>query len=367
MSWHSTTTRISYHDAFVDELYEDIGRLISGESADAQQVESRLRLLARTNSAATAAYWSSHQEGLGVPDTAYKANPPYLFPDEEPVRIFRTSNTTGTGTGRVAYSRRGMELMDMSILANAGRHIMRGLDEPAVIRLVPAEQAAPGMIMAHGMELIARRFGDPELSGCVVGSPGVDRPTLHDLLDRSVAEQRPVVLIGATSVFVNLCQSMQEERGRSWVLPSGSRLVDAGGHKRSRRVTVDEIRTMAAEVFGIDPDGHSNLFGMTELASQLYDGEDTPAGPSGERPRAAEAFVRAQVRSPGDLSLLESGVGLLEVVDLCVLDRPCAVLTGDWGLAGPGGAAVIGRVAQGRPRGCSLALDEITTERGTHV
>ncbi|MBZ4320473.1 LuxE/PaaK family acyltransferase [Streptomyces huiliensis] len=366
MSVPCTTRRIAYHDPFVDELYEDIGRLVGGESADAGEVESRLRLLARTNSAATAAYWAWYEDGVGIPDSAYKTSPPYLFPDREPVRTFRTSDTTGSGTGRVAYSPRGMDLMDLSIVANAERHIMRGLAEPAVIRLVPPEAAAPGMVMAHGMEVIARRFGDPRLSGSVLDGSGVDRLALRRLLGRAVVEERPVVLIGATSVFVNLCAALREE-GESWELPPGSRLVDAGGHKRSRQVTVDETRSMAAEVFGIRPGGHRNLFGMTELASQLYDGEDTAVGPAGERPRASEAFVRARVRSPEDLTLVDRGPGLLEVVDLCVLDRPCAVLTGDLALAGPAGAAVVGRVSRERRRGCSLALDEVAAERGAHV
>jgi hypothetical protein len=221
------------------------------------------------------------------------------------------------------------------------------------------------MIMAHGMELIAHQFGNASLSGCVLGDSGIDYSLLRRLLDGAVIEQRPVVIIGATSVFVNVCHALRE-RGHVWALPAGSRLVDAGGHKRTRQVTVDEIRTMAAEVFGIGHDGHRNLFGMTELASQLYDGDDTAAGPSGERPKGSETFVRAQVRAPVDLTLIDHGIGLLEVVDLCILDRPCAVLTGDWGLAGPTGTAIIGRVAQGRPRGCSLALDHVTV-RGKHV
>ncbi|WP_369199314.1 hypothetical protein [Streptomyces sp. PU-14G] len=363
---HCASKRVAYRDTFVDELYQDIGRLITGDSVDARQVESRLRLLARENSAVTAAYWDRHEAGVGIPDGAYKSSPPYLFPDQEPERTFVTSNTTGTGTGRVAYSPRGMELMDLSIVTNADRHVMHGLDEPAVIRLVPSERAAPSMIMAHGMEVIARRFGNPRLNSSVLGGSGVDHHALRALLGRSVAEERPVVLIGATSVFVNLCQSLREG-GESWRLPSGSRLVDAGGHKRNRGVSVGETRAMAAEVFGIGPRGHRNLFGMTELASQLYDGEDTAVGPLGERPKASETFVRAQVRAPDDLRVLERGAGLLEVVDLCVLDRPCTLLTGDWGLAGPAGTAVTGRVTKARQRGCSLALDQVTTERGGHV
>jgi len=219
------------------------------------------------------------------------------------------------------------------------------------------------MIMAYGMELIARRFGHPGLSACVLTAAGIDHALLGRLLGAAVAERRPVVLIGGTSVFVNLADALRRE-GTAWALPPGSRLIDAGGHKRGRQVSVAEIRALAGDVFGIEPGNHRNLFGMTELASQLYDGGDAAVGPAGERPKGNEAFVRAQVRDTTDLSLIARGTGLLEVVDLCIIDRPCAVLTGDWGVAAPGGTAIVGRVANGRPRGCSLALDQ-PTERVT--
>ncbi|WP_328522710.1 hypothetical protein [Kribbella sp. NBC_00359] len=368
MSVRCEGARFAYRDKFVKELYEDIAQLILGESISASNVEYRLRMLAYSNSEETRAYWRFHGDGLGIPDSAYKSNPPYLFPEQEPVRIFKTSMTTGTRAGWIPYSAQGMELMDLSIVRNAGLHIMHGLNEPAVIRLVPSEQSAPTMVMAYGMELIARRFGHPGLSDCVLSDSGVDLSLLRRLLDGAVAEQRPVIMIGATSIFVNLSQSLKK-LGCSWELPAGSRLVDAGGHKLSRQVTVDEIRTMAADVFDIEPGpaGHLNLFGMTELASQLYDAEDTPVGPSGERPKGSETFVRAQVRATSDLSILRHGIGLLEVVDLCVLDRPCGLLTGDWGLSDPAGTAIIGRVEQGRPRGCSLLLDQIASEGGRHA
>ena len=109
-------TRIAYRDRFVSELHEDIGRLIDGDSIDAGDVECRLRELARTNSDTTATYSDSYEDGLGIPDTAYKTSPPYLFRDQEPARIFQTSNTTGTRMGRAPYSARGLELMDASIL-----------------------------------------------------------------------------------------------------------------------------------------------------------------------------------------------------------------------------------------------------------
>jgi hypothetical protein len=120
---------------------------------------------------------------------------------------------------------------------------------------------------------------------------------------------------------------------------------------------VDAMREQAKRIFDVDPHRCINLL---ELASQLYDSTDIAVGPLGERPKSSESFVRLQVRDPLDLSLREQGRGMLEVVDLCILDRPYAVLAGDWGIASSAGIAVAGRIERGHSRGCSLTLDDIT-------
>jgi hypothetical protein len=355
--------RIAYRDPHLETLCADIARLIVGQSTDGVAVRAGLDELTRANSPRTVDYWRRTRPGLGVPDSAYKADPPWLFPEEEPARVFRTSMTTGGVPGQVPYSARGLELMDLSIVTNARAHLMAGLDRPAVVRLVPEEAAAPGMVMAHGMALIARTFGHPTAGACVLTGAGIDLAGLRTVLDRAVAEQRPVVLIGATFAVVNLCALLVEE-GLSWSLPPLSRVLDAGGSKgRAREVTVADLRAGIADRLGVPPSAHLNLFGMTELASQLYDAADEAVGPAGERPKARERFVRPIVRDPLTLEPLDAGRGLLEVVDLAALDRPCAVLTGDWAVAHPAGAAVTGRVERARGRGCSLALDAVSGQR----
>ncbi|MGH3620347.1 MAG: acyl-CoA reductase [Sciscionella sp.] len=349
-----------YDGSFVAELFDDVGRLIIGERADDHSILARLCELAATNSATVAEYWAATEYGRGIPDSAYKTAPPYLFADREPARTFTTSGTTAVATGSVGYSPLGMELMRLSILENARRHVMRDLDHAAVIRFVPAEQAAPEKVMAYGMELIATIFGEPELSEVVIGPHGVDYDRLAGALKTVIAEGIPAVLLGASHAFVNVCARLAHENV-SFELPAGSRVVDAGGFKGlSTTVRVDAMRAALTATFGIATDGFVNLFGMTELASQLYDCVDQPAGPLGERPKGRLPFVRPRVRSADTMRFVVDGTGLLEVIDLCVLDRPPVLLTGDLGIQVEHGVSIVGRVDRAHSRGCSLALDRIT-------
>jgi hypothetical protein len=359
-------TRIRYRDAFVSRLFDDIAQLVSNDTGDSASIQSRLAELGRANSSAVADYEQRMSSDIGVPDSAFKGDPPYYFSDEPPARTFRTSGTTGQVRGSAHYSARGMQLMEASILRQARSQITRGLDAPVFLRLVPPEALAPEMVMAYGMESIASALGHPELSACVVDGRGVDYELLAARLKLAAQEKLAVVLIGGSLAFVNACAEL-EARGLRWVLPLGSRVVDAGGFKgRARGIDVAGLRMLLERTFGISPEACTNLFGMTELASQLYDAADTAVGPLGERPKGRTSFVWPQVRDAHDLQLRERGSGLLEVVDLCILDRPHRILTGDRGIAVPDGVAVAGRVQRGQTRGCSLTLDALTESSEAH-
>lgn len=349
-----------YRDPFIELLFEDISRLILGEAIDSEFILARQCELAAANSTTMAEYWRMTERRRAIPDSAFKESPLYLFPDQEPVREFRTSGTSGTGSGCVAYSPRGMELMRISIVENARRHIVQNLDRPAIIRLVPSPKSAPNMVMAYGMELIATRFGDPELSDVVVHESGIDYDRLISAISRASAAGVPTVLIGASFAIVNACEGLAH-RGRRFVLPRGSKAVDAGGFKgRSKTLTVSDLRCALKDTFGIEAYGCVNLFGMTELASQLYDQLDVPVGPLGERPKGSLPFVQLRVRDPNTMEEVAHGHGLLEVTDLCLIDRPPTLLTGDLAIAVDAGAAIVGRTERRSSRGCSLALDALT-------
>ncbi len=67
------------------------------------------------------------------------------------------------------------------------------------------------------------------------------------------------------------------------------------------------------------------------------------------------------------MNAITDGLGLLEVIDLCVLDRPPALLTGDLAIATPTGAAAVGRIQRNSTRGCSISLDALTGREDLHV
>jgi len=358
-------TTIRYNDRFIRQLAERVEALIEEECQDSAGIRADLLELAAANSPGVADYWKRTQHGMGIPDVAFKGSSLYLFPDEPPVRVFQTSGTTGSQRGQVAYSARGLRLMKKSVVANARRHFPSGADRPVVLRFVPTEQSAPHMAMACHQEAIAAALGDPELSAAVVTPSGMDLRLLACRVEAAIAADRPVVLIGGSFAFVNVCDTLQEQ-GRSWSLPPGSWMMDGGGFKgRSRVVSVEQLRATARRVFGIADGCFLNLFGMTELANQLFDAADVPVGPLGERPKGASRFIQPAVRDPVTLLPRAAGAGLLEVSDLCVLDRPSVLLTGDWAVACSDGVAIAGRIAGSSSRGCSLTLDEMTGGRAT--
>lgn len=351
---------VAHDDPHVARLFEQMARLVCDGVGDPLDLREQLVELAMANSPDVARYWKQVGVGVGVPDTAYKDGGPHLFPDAPTVRVFRTSGTSGNARGSVRYSRLGLELKGLAVEANARRHVAVPDDDgpPVVLSFVPSEEDAPEMAIAFDMARIARVFGDPELSTSVVGPHGVDFDLLGRCLDVAVAEGRPVVLVGGTFAFVNICDAL-EAQGRSWRLPPGSGVYEGGGFKgRSRVMRVDDLRAAVRRVFGVER--HRNMFGMTELANTLYDASDTPVGPLGERPKGSHPAGGPAVRDPRTREHLAEGHGLLEVTDLSLLDRPHVLLTGDLGIAGPEGVAIAGRIAGSASRGCSLTLDEMT-------
>ncbi|MEU4443671.1 acyl-CoA reductase [Actinosynnema sp. NPDC050801] len=350
---------VAHDDPHVARLFERMAGLVCDGVGDPDDLHEQLVELAMANSPDVARYWKQVGVGVGVPDTAYKDGGPHLFPDAPPVRVFRTSGTTGSVRGTVRYSKLGLELKGLAIEANARRHL-RPDDgvRPVVLAFVPSQEAAPEMAIAFDMVRIAESCGDPRLSTAVIGAHGVDFDLLGRHLDAAVAEGLPVVLIGGTFAFVNVCDAL-EAQGKRWELPPGSQMWDGGGFKgRSRVMPVDELHDAVRRVFGIER--HGNIFGMTELANQLFDAADTPVGPLGERPKGSHPAGGPKVRDPRTREHLTEGHGLLEITDLSLLDRPHVLLTGDLGIAGPHGVAIAGRIAGSTSRGCSLTLDEMT-------
>lgn len=266
-------------------------------------------------------------------------------------RTFRTSGTSGNARGRSCFDDDDMALMTQSILANAARMLFPDGVATRFCLLVPAPDAAPDSIMAHGMRVIAGHFGLGEPFYAVRrGALALD-DTLA-ALDAWTRAGEPVTFIGGSLGFANFLERLGPDARLD--LAPGSRLLDAGGFKgRDREIDRDGFYADVRRILGLSEDRCCNLYGLTELASQFY-------GPAGG-PKEPAHWTRVRVCEPLSLADTPSGEkGVAVLYDLANVSRPFAILTDD--LARPAAAGrfdLLGRAAHSLPRGCSLRLEDV--------
>jgi hypothetical protein len=205
---------------------------------------------------------------------------------------------------------------------------------------------------------------------------------LLDELRQCEKDGKPVTLKGSYFGFVHLFDVM-EEQGLRLSLPDGSRLMDAGGYKgRSREIERAQFVEWASALLGLIPERVVNLLGMTELASQIYDGSLAHsvrgvANASATRMKEPPHWVRTRIVDPtafesGDLGEIHDGrrPGLLRHLDLANVERPMVVQSDDVGLrcesAEGLGFEILRRAKGSEPRGCSLSVEEFNRSQTVH-
>jgi hypothetical protein len=284
------------------------------------------------------------------------------------VHRFSTSGTTrrGPGPGRrgvSAFDQDALEVMDAAVAHNAGRNLFPDGVKCRVFVLAPEPKDAPHMIMAHGMRHIMSLYGDAG-SGFFAGPTGIDMDRLLAAVERACEERTPICLIGASFGLVHLVDALAARSRSPLALPTGSRLMDAGGYKgRSRELTPEDFRRLMTATFGLADHMIINLLGMTELSSQIYD--DSLAliqrGKVEQRRKVSPHWMRTRVASVDNVLVdaPHGDVGLLVHYDLANFSRPIALLSDDLGRAVDHGFRILSRVKSSEPRGCSVSIDEL--------
>jgi len=293
-----------------------------------------------------------------VPADAFKHFRLFSGSDNEVTRTFRSSGTTRPGSNSQAhFSETGLRLMDAAVEANARLSLFpddRNL-KTRVLLVAPSPERAPHMIMVHGLERIAARFGSGPARS-FVGPDGLMTAELVAELEASVRDKSPVALLGSSFGFVHLFDHL-EEKNKKFTLPEGSRLMDAGGYKgRSREMTRDAFVERARSFLGLPSDRIVNLLGMTEMASQIYDDVST-------RAKKPPHWMRTRVVNPARIvnGIPESvgdRQGLLRHWDLANIERPMVIQSEDIGIRRGDGFDVLRRAKGAEPRGCSLTMEE---------
>ncbi|QEL25021.1 long-chain fatty acid--CoA ligase [Bosea sp. F3-2] len=287
-----------------------------------------------------------------VPITAFKDLTLSCSPPEAAERVFMTSGTTQGIRGRSYHPT--LAVWSRSMLVNFRKRFMRGRERIRMGILFPDETELPNSSLAHYLGLARRECGTPD-SEVFIGTAGLDFDRLLPTLAQAEASGEPYALLGASYSFVPLMDALAAS-GRRFSLPEGSLILDTGGFKgQSRELGPDEFYDGLAAAFGVPRSSCINMYGMTELSSQLYD-DGNAACPS---VKSGPHWIRSRVIDPlTGADLPEGQRGVIVHHDLAHFNCVSAILTEDAGEIVPGGFKLFGRVDGEASKGCSVAVAE---------
>src|SRR5690606_20490885 len=274
-------------------------------------------------------------------------------PPDEAERVFMTSGTTQGGVRGRSYHPT-LTVYDRSMTLNFARRFMQDRDRIRMGILFPTEEIMPNSSLAHYLALAVRHFGTED-SRYLIGDSGLDIENAIAALARAEESREPYALLGASYSFVHLMDAL-EERGRSFALPDGSRILDTGGFKgQSRELEPDAFYGQLSATFGVPRDRCINMYGMTELSTQFYDRGNASvpsvkSGPHWIRTRVVDPLTGADVP--------RGSVGILAHCDLAHFNVVSTILTEDAGIEVDGGFLLLGRADGAEAQGCSMAVAE---------
>jgi hypothetical protein len=288
-----------------------------------------------------------------VPISAFKEVTLSCTPAEGAERVFMTSGTTrGDVKGRHYHPT--IAVWDASFDGNFARRFMPGAPRLPMAILFPHEREMFNSSLAHYLTRAVQQFGT-DASAWFVGLQGMDVDGLVAWLRRHERAGEPCAVLGASYSFVHLMDALLE-RSETLRLPAGSRLLDTGGYKgHSRELPLEAFYAGLAASFGVPRERCINMYGMTELSTQLYD-DGNAVVPS---VKTGPHWLRSRLVDPltgRDVPRGERGV--LVHCDLASFNSVTSILTEDVGIASGDGFLLLGRAEGTQARGCSLAVEE---------
>ncbi|HVE53056.1 MAG TPA: long-chain fatty acid--CoA ligase [Ramlibacter sp.] len=288
-----------------------------------------------------------------VPITAFKEVTLSCAPADSAERVFMTSGTTrGDVKGRHYHPT--LAVYDASMTRNFAARFMHGVPRMRMAVLFPSEEEMPHSSLAHYLALAVRHFGTPDSAWCM-GLQGMHTARVRSLLREAERSGEPLALLGASYAFVHLVDAFAAT-GEHFRLPPGSRILDTGGYKgHSRELPLEAFYAGLAATFGVPRERCINMYGMTELSTQLYDTGNAvvPSVKSGPH------WIRSRLVDPLTGREVPRGErGVLVHCDLANFNSVTTILTEDVGIALDGGFLLLGRAEGAQAKGCSLAVEE---------
>lgn len=266
--------------------------------------------------------------------------------------VFMTSGTTTGNRGKHYHP--SLEVYDLSTIKHFKERFMAPCDQLPMGILFPTPTILPNSSLAHYLALVTKEFSNQD-SDYFIDDMGLQIDKLILELERREADSKPYALLGASFSFVHLFEALAE-KNRTFSLPKGSKLLDTGGYKnQSAELDAEHFYQQMHDYLGVERQNCINMFGMTELSTQLYNNgsEVLPSVISGPH------WIKTRVVHPATGEDMPEGEpGVLIQVDLANYNSVSAILTEDMGVKKGNGFIFLGRVQGADAKGCSLALDE---------
>jgi hypothetical protein len=288
-----------------------------------------------------------------VPINAFKDLDLTCTPPSNCERVFMTSGTTrGDTKGRHYHP--SLSVYDTSMRLNFAQQLMSEKSKIRMGILFPTVDMMPNSSLAHYLRLALEHFGTPD-SRYFMGPNGLDIPELSQTLEEAEKNDEPIALLGASYSMVHAMDELVAN-GRSFKLPASSWLFDTGGFKgQSREIEMDSFYTQLSNTFGVPRSYCFNMYGMTELSTQMYDAGNSTT-PSIKR---GPHWIRTRVIDPISGQDMPRGErGILVHTDLANYNSVTTLLTEDVGVATDDGFILLGRAQGAQAKGCSLAVED---------
>ena len=273
-------------------------------------------------------------------------------PEQGGACVFHSSGTTGTETSRHFLDAAALNVYRASLQRGYERLVTPDAATLPLFALMPTPETAPHSSLSFMLEALIAVFG---------GGFFWDDGWQARLADALRTRNEPVTVFGTAFAWVHFFDATDER----FVLPPGSRVVETGGFKgRSREVSRDELYQLFTERLGIPPSHAVSEYGMSEMASQLYDSSlfDATKGIARSPRKIAPPWLKTRLLDPVTGNDAAPGQpGLLAHYDLANLNSVLAIQTEDLGIAAPDGDGfvLLGRAPGAVLRGCSLTAEAL--------
>jgi hypothetical protein len=287
-----------------------------------------------------------------VPINAFKEVSLTCTPPEKAERYFMTSGTTQGVKGKHYHPT--LQVWNLSMKTYFKQRFMKETEKIRMGILFPTEEEMPNSSLARYLALAKQEFGTEE-SHYLLGENGIDLEKLIQELEQAEQSGEPYALLGASFSFVHLFEELAKI-GRRFQLPPGSRILDTGGFKnQSKEWELDDFYQELSRVLGVQRKDCINMYGMTELSSQLYDAgnEQIPSVKSGPH------WLKTRIINPlTGVEVAEGERGVIVHCDLANFNSVTTILTEDLGMKVGEGFLLLGRVQGTEAKGCSIAVEE---------